>query len=67
MQVDGLEEIILVGYQRIWIEHNIRKGNEWVIQPLLLSLGQTLTLPTVEVSVPLADINDGVQLPLPKA
>lgn len=63
-QIESLREYVLVSQDTPRIERSIRDADDtWRQQPILMGLDATLTLSSVSVAVPLADIYDRVPFP----
>jgi Uma2 family endonuclease len=60
MQMATLNEIVFISSERMAIEHYVRRGTEWVVTPIGPGPDSTLTLSSLSISIPIADIYEEV-------
>jgi len=60
MQMATLNEIVFISSERMAIEHYVRRGTEWVVTPLGPGPDSILTLSSLSISIPIADIYEEV-------
>jgi Uma2 family endonuclease len=61
-QLDSLREYVLIAQDRVAVERYVRRGDEWVLTDLL-SMEDTLSLPSIDCHIPLREIYARVTLP----
>lgn len=63
-RLPSLQEYVLISQDKLRVEHYLRRGNEWILTELS-DPDDTLHLPTIDCSVPLREIYDKVEFPVP--
>jgi Uma2 family endonuclease len=63
-QLPSVQEILAIDSVRVFAEVMRREGDRWITE-IVQGLGATLSLPSIGLTVSMADLYEGIELPEP--
>ena len=64
-QIPSVQEIVAIDSVRVFAEVMRREGDRWITE-IVQGLGATLSLASIGLTVPMAELYDGIELPEPR-